>query len=157
MDARSRRRREEARERMMDEAESALVKKDILTPNEREFFGRLQAAAADIGLEVVPQVAMGALLDVSLDKKHPLYWPLRRRFDKKIIDFVVYVKRTMQVLTIVELDDRTHDPEKDRKRDAMMAKAGFRTVRWDSRAKPSIPVIRQKFSELLNRQEGRTT
>lgn len=138
-----------ARERAIEDASVALVPKDLLTPNEREFFGRLESASAGLGLEVVPQVAMGALLDVNLDKTNPLYWPLRRTFDKKIIDFVVYEKRSMRVLTIVELDDRTHDPEKDRKRDAMMAKAGFRTIRWDSRRKPSVPMIRQAFADLL--------
>jgi hypothetical protein len=139
----------DARERVMQDAESALVRKDLLTPNEQEFYGRLESAAAPLGLKVVPQVAMGALLDVSLDKNHPLYWPLRRRFDKKIVDFVVYVDGSMRVLAIVELDDRTHDPEKDRVRDAMMAKGGFHTVRWDSRAKPSVQVIHQKFASLM--------
>jgi very-short-patch-repair endonuclease len=74
---------------------------------------------------------------------------MRRRFDKKIVDFVVYVHGSMRVLAIVELDDRTHDPEKDRVRDAMMAKGGFQTVRWDSRAKPSVQVIQQKFASLM--------
>lgn len=140
-----------ARERQLEDASVALVPKDLLTPNEREFFARLGKASEGLGLEVVPQVAMAALLDVNLDKTNPLYWPLRRTFDKKIIDFVVYEKRSMRVLTIVELDDRTHDPEKDRKRDAMMAKAGFRTIRWDSRAKPTVQVIRQTFAGLLGK------
>ena len=150
-DARARKRWLERKERMMEEAERALVSKNLLTPNEQEFYGRLEKAADELGLQVVPQVAMGALLDVNLEKTHPLYWPLRRRFDKKIVDFVVYVKGSMRVLTIVELDDRTHDPEKDRQRDAMMSKAGFRTVRWDSRAKPTVQAIKDKFLELLSR------
>lgn len=135
-------------EQMMAAAETALVPKALLTPNEKEFFGRLKKAAEALNLEVVPQVSMGALLDVSLPQEHPLYWPLRKRFSQKIIDFVLYTKPGMDVLAVVELDDITHDKEKDKQRDAMMAKAGFKTIRWESRAKPSVAEITKVFNDL---------
>lgn len=139
-----------ARQSAQEEAALAsFVPKALLTPNEKEFFVRLKSAAASLDLEVVPQVAMGALLDINLPSDHPAYWPLRRRFSQKIIDFVVYEKPSLKVLAVVELDDITHDPEKDRLRDAMMAQAGFRTVRWESRAKPSVMQIADTFSRLL--------
>ena len=134
-----------ARERALA---TLVTSKSLLTPNEQEFFGRLKRALSDDGYQVVPQVAMGALLDVALPQNHPLYWEVRRSFSQKICDFVILKPRTAEVVAIVELDDRTHDAQKDAKRDALMAQAGFTTVRWDSRAKPSVEAIREKVKSL---------
>lgn len=132
------------------ETQGVFVSKALLTKNEQEFFGRLKKACSILGLEVVPQVSMGALVDVSLPKGHPLYWPLRHQFSQKIIDFVVYKGPDMEVLTVVELDDKTHDAARDRKRDALMAQAGFKTIRWESKAKPDVSQIVKAFAALKN-------
>jgi len=42
----------------------------------------------------------------------------------------------------VELDDKTHSGAKDQVRDGRLAQGGFRTVRFESRQKPSPAVIR---------------
>ena len=126
----------------------ALIPKALLTPNEKEFYERLQRAADSLELEVVPQVSMGALLEVNLPSAHPLYWTLRKRFSQKIIDFVLYSKPSLEILAVIELDDKTHNKEKDKIRDEMMAQAGFKTIRWESKAKPSIKQITEVFSSL---------
>ena len=43
---------------------------------------------------------------------------------------------------MIELDDRTHNAGKDAKRDEMLECAGYRTVRWKSKAKPDAEAIR---------------
>lgn len=125
-----------------------LRKKRILTDNEREFFGRLRRALGQT-YDVIPQVAMGALIDVDLPQTHPLYWQIRGQFSQKIVDFVVLDKRTGTVITLIELDDRTHDARKDAARDAMTAAAGLRTLRFESRAKPSEAQIRKAVAALV--------
>jgi hypothetical protein len=124
--------------------ETAIVSRSVMTPNETEFFGRLKLALPDF--EVIPQVAMSALLDVALPAQHPDYWPIRKAFSQKTVDYVVCRKGTMQVITVVELDDRTHDTKqaKDAARDSMLAGAGIKTIRWDSRAKPQVSEIRRE-------------
>lgn len=126
--------------------DTAIVSRQIMSENEKEFFGRLKGALPDF--EVVPQVAMSALLDVSLPEMHPQYWEMRKAFSQKTVDYVVLLKKTMKVVTVVELDDRTHDvkQDKDAARDAMLAKAGINTIRWDSRAKPGAAEIRAKVA-----------
>lgn len=119
----------------------------LLTGNEREFYGRLRRALG-ARFEVVPQVAMGALMEVSLPRHHPDFWAVRERFSRKIVDYVVCERRSMRVVAVVELDDRTHDAARDAARDALMAAAGIRTLRWDSRRKPTEPQIAQAFSTL---------
>jgi len=120
----------------------------FMTENELEFLGRLRRAMP--ALEFSPQVSMGALLDPDLPHGHRHTWTVRRTFSMKIIDFVAYDALSRTVVAVVELDDKTHDVkhEKDSRRDDLLASAGIRTLRWDSRAKPSDAEIVERFRAL---------
>jgi very-short-patch-repair endonuclease len=109
--------------------------KRILTDNETEFYYRLQRALPEH--HVFIQVSFGALLNAS---KAP-----RGYFSQKIADYVVCEPQTMKVLAIVELDDRTHNATKDAKRDEMLTSAGYRTIRLQSKRKPSETEIKRFF------------
>lgn len=116
-------------------------RKALLTANEAEFLARLEAAAPE--LRFCPQVAMGALLDPAAPRSdRSAYYRARGMFSQKIVDFVAQSRADGGVVAIVELDDRTHDSGKDAKRDAMLASAGYRVVRWSSKAKPDAAAIR---------------
>lgn len=115
--------------------------KTLLTPNELEFLGRLEEAAPE--LRFFPQVAMGALLDPAVpssDRK--AYYRLRGMFSQKIVDFVAQRRDDATILAIIELDDRTHSPDKDAKRDVMLQSAGYRIIRFHSKTKPAVEAIR---------------
>lgn len=115
--------------------------KPLLTPNELEFLGRLEQAMPD--LRFCPQVAMGALLDPAVSRKDgKAYFRLRGMFAQKIVDFVAQNRRDGSVVAIIELDDRSHNHDKDAKRDAMLGSAGYRIVRWNSKTKPDTAAIR---------------
>lgn len=118
----------------------------FMTPNEVEFYGRLQHALGD-KFFVMCQVSMGALIDIGLDPGHPKYWESRLKFSSKICDYVLCRKSDLKPLLVIELDDRTHTPEKDRSRDNFLALSGLRTVRFQSKEKPSPSAIR-RFIEL---------
>lgn len=120
--------------------------RSVMTPNEEEFFGRLKRALPDY--DVLAQVAMGALLTTEVPEGDPEFWEIRNQFSQKIVDYVVLKRGTSKVIAVIELDDRTHDPEKDAKRDALLAAAGIRTIRFESRAKPSEAEIRRRIEEL---------
>lgn len=117
------------------------VPKAILTANEQEFFNRLKSA---LPFQVFPQVAMGALMEPVWDRKSKEFWSARGSIAQKIVDFVV-VDDQFKVLALVELDDRTHSQTKDGKRDELTAQAGYRTLRYSSKAKPSLEQLRQDF------------
>lgn len=115
--------------------------KTLLTPNEMEFFVRLEAAAPE--LRFFPQVAMGALLDPAVPRSDGKnYYRLRGMFSQKIVDFVAQRRSDGAVVAIIELDDRTHKSGKDSKRDEMLESAGYRIVRWNSKTKPDAAAIR---------------
>ena len=118
--------------------------KILLTSNELDFLGRLETAAPELRFHA--QVSMGALLDPAVSRKDAkAFFRLRGMFSQKIVDFVAQNRKDGSVVAIIELDDRTHNDEKDSKRDAMLASAGYRIVRWHSKAKPEILVIRAEL------------
>jgi len=118
--------------------------KPLLTGNEHEFFGRLCRAHHD-GY-VFPQVAMSALLEpqafTGASRRTAFY-----RIAQKRVDYVICT-RDLQLLCVVELDDRTHDPRHDRQRAALLGRAGILTLRWDSRSKPTVQQIRDRLQRL---------
>lgn len=120
-------------------------KKAMLTANEFEFLARLEAAAPE--LRFCPQVSMGALLDPAVSRSDgKAYFRLRGMFSQKIVDFVVQKRSDGSIVAIVELDDRTHQSAKDAKRDSMLASAGYRVVRWNSKTKPDAAAIRAELA-----------
>jgi len=122
-------------------AGAGFKRKPLLTPNELEFLGRLEVAAPEFGF--FPQVAIGALLDPAVPRSDAkAYYRLRGMFSQKIVDFVAQRRSDGAIVAIIELDDRTHDSNKDVKRDEMLQDAGYRIVRWQSKTKPDTHVIR---------------
>jgi|GEM_PF-2843305 len=88
---------------------------------------------------VLAQVSFGALLDAPK-------MPQRNSFNRKIADFVI-LDETLEVLCIIELDDYTHrfagKAESDQKRDHMLQKAGYKTLRYYH-----VPKIEQVKTDL---------
>ena len=110
----------------------------IMTPNEGEFFQRLVRAIP--GGFVFSQVALSALIE-------PRAWgsgrrlAAFRRIAQKRVDYTIH-EATLDLICVIELDDRTHDAAADRHRDALLRSAGIRTIRWSSNRKPSVAEIR---------------
>lgn len=111
----------------------AYRKRAVMTLNEMEFHGRL--AHALFGLHVCPQVAMHALIEPNALNSQTRLRDFRRVY-QKIVDFAVFDAQWAVVL-VIELDDRTHVASRDAVRDSYMSAAGIRTLRYQSRAKPS--------------------
>jgi hypothetical protein len=128
-----------------DDAGAKFKAKPLLTANELEFLARLETAVPE--QRFFPQVAMGALLDPAVPRSDAkTYYRLRGMFSQKIVDFVAQARNDGAIVAIIELDDRTHDTTKDSKRDVMLASAGYRVVRWNSKSKPDAATIRAALS-----------
>ena len=114
----------------------------LMTENETEFLNRLEAAAPELRFHA--QTCMGALLEpvVSRGADRTAYYRIRGAFGQKIVDYVAQRRDDGRIVAIIELDDRSHDPAKDARRDAMLAMAGYRVIRWQSRQKPDRAAIR---------------
>lgn len=122
--------------------EQQFEKKQLLTQPEKLLFGILLELFEDKFI-VCPQVAMGAILDVTdqaiRHKRLTTFAKnsghaenmLRTEFNKKIIDFVLISKVTFQIICIIELDDSTHINKKDEdaQRDDKLLQAGYKVIR----------------------------
>lgn len=112
-------------------------RRKLMTDNELEFFGRLVAALPDH--YIFPQVAMSALLESASGDKKQAHGD-RLRIAQQRADYVVCTK-SGDVVAVVELDDKTHSRAKDQLRDARLEQARIRTVRFQSRTKPTPAAI----------------
>lgn len=121
----------------------------ILTPNEVEFYNRLVSALP--GYVVLSQVAMSALIEPRTEDQGE-YMRRRQKICQKYVDFVVCTPGLLEIVCIVELDDITHDEDKDALRDAMLNGAGIEVVRWHSRKKPD----REEIARRIRRIDPRT-
>lgn len=97
------------------------------------------------GCRVHAQVAMGALLAPPDHKERTVAHWERNAYAQKIADFVVQDRTAGEVLTLVEVDDQSHNSKRDRERDAMTSAAGYRTVRIPGSVKPTVQEIAPIF------------
>lgn len=108
-----------------------------MTDNELEFFGRLVAALPEH--YIFPQVALSALIEAASSDKKTAHSD-RLKIAQQRADYVVCTKNG-DVVAVVELDDRSHSAAKDQLRDSRLEQAGIRTIRFQSRAKPTPAAI----------------
>ncbi len=117
----------------------------ILSANETEFFYRLCRSLPKY--HVFAQVSFSALITVDGRLSERQRFDVRRRFGWKYADFVVCQRGSLYVLAVIELDDRTHQASADRQRDATLAAAGYRIIRFQSKHKPTEEQIAGLFKE----------
>lgn len=117
--------------------------KKIMTANELEFFDRLVSALPEY--YVFPQVSFGAILQADMNDPKQQHGA-RLTFAQKMADYVIFDKK-QSIVAIIELDDRTHNKQKDDKRDAMLKMAGYKILRYESKNKPSVETIRNHFTK----------
>jgi hypothetical protein len=120
-----------------------LRRKQLMTPNEAEFFRRLERALPTY--RVFPQVSFAAFLTDDGTMSQRRRWSVRARFDRKIADFVVCDGKTLEIVALIELDDATHIARADRARDALTKTAGYQTFRFQSKQKPTVAEIAALF------------
>jgi len=124
---------------------SRIQRKELMTDNEKAFFRQLQRALP--AHLIFPQVSFAAIMtdDGKLPRKRR--WAVRARFDRKMADFVVCDRQSLSVIALIELDDRTHTAHADRQRDAITGAAGYRTIRFQSKNKPTETEIARLFQQ----------
>lgn len=110
----------------------------VLSSPERQLYSRLVSALP--GHIVLAQVAFSRLVEArnGTPKQN------RVRMNavlQKVADFVVCTE-DFEVVAVIELDDSTHDPEKDARRDAILEAAGIETVRFHVSRLPNEDEIR---------------
>jgi hypothetical protein len=125
---------------------AGLRPKPLLTDNEKSFFRQLEDALP--GHRVFPQVAFAAFLTEDPALPRQSRQAQRNKFNRKFVDFVVCDRNTLQIVALVELDDRTHVASTDRQRDELTQAAGYKTIRFQSKQKPTGAEIASRIQQL---------
>lgn len=110
-----------------------------MTANAREFYWRLLTAFP--GCQILPQVPILALLRPDLKEGSRAFRRAFRMISNARVDWVVV--ENLEVLAIIELDDRTHDARTDAKRDQILVSCGYWVVRFDTKHRPMPEQIRR--------------
>ncbi|MCK5934063.1 MAG: hypothetical protein KAG89_18030 [Fulvimarina manganoxydans] len=55
---------------------------------------------------------------------------------------------TGRVEAVIELDDKSHDADRDRQRDAMLEAGDCRIVRFPSKPRPNLAIVRERTAFL---------
>lgn len=111
----------------------------IMTANEREFYQRLLKACPDC--EIWPQVPILALLRPEAKEGTRAFWMAFRQISNMRVDWVV--AQDLEVLAVIELDDRSHDAQKDARRDQILKSCGYRVIRFQSNRRPEPKEIHE--------------
>ena len=98
----------------------------VLTENEQRLFRMLIEEFP--GFYFFPQVGMAAIMAPDYPDNDSRRLSAFRSISQKRLDFLVCDK-SLETICLLELDDASHDPNKDRDRDEKTAAAGHKTVR----------------------------
>jgi hypothetical protein len=104
----------------------------VMTANEREFYQRILQACPDC--EIWPQVPLLALVRPDAREGSRAFWTAFRQISNARVDWVI--AQDMEVLAILELDDRSHDAKRDARRNDILKSCGYRVLRFQSKNRP---------------------
>jgi hypothetical protein len=105
----------------------------VLTKPEQVLFHRLREALASC--IVLAQVSMHRVIKPKGGGKAAF-----NTISQKAIDFVI-CRPNFSVICVVELDDLSHNKDRDLSRDTYMTGAGIETLRWEVSNMPAPPDI----------------
>lgn len=129
--------------------------KPLLSEAEWVFFGALQRAIPS-SVYIAPKVRIADILEASGPPSSTRRGALSR-IAQKHVDFAICDLGSFEVLSVVELDDASHDTARGRKRDALVnsafASARLPILRIPCRKSYSVPVLTDLIDEALGLEE----
>ena len=119
-------------------------RKSLLTSPEKQLYYRLKEALPDYF--IFSQVQLSQLVTVRKGHDFKQWF---NRINRMSADFVV-TDQAMDVLAVIELDDRSHLKADriaaDQKKDKALTSAGIRVIRWKVSAMPTVVKIKEAFN-----------
>lgn len=119
-------------------------KKKLMTTPEHVLYFRLIESLPE--LCIFSQVQLSQLVTV---KKGHDFKQWFNRISRMSADFVV-TDKAMEIIAVIELDDRTHNKpdriEADKKKDKALTSAGIKVIRWKVSPMPTVAQIKEAFN-----------
>lgn len=133
------------------ETPAKLYKKIPLSEPEQMTFYKLVSALPN--LHVFPQVSFSQFLFADGGNRNENF----SRFSQarqKVADFLI-CNQSFHIIAAIEVDDRSHDTEKDQHRDALLHEADIDVIRWKHNSCPSKIEIQKIIAEIEKRLENK--
>ncbi|HYN53560.1 MAG TPA: DUF2726 domain-containing protein [Methylotenera sp.] len=118
-----------------------LVSKIPLSEIEQVAYWRIKEAAGEDKI-VMCQVAFSSFLKAERNSKEGFAKFATAR--QKVADFVI-CNKDFSIFAIIEIDDSTHNTDKDSRRDAITGEAGIKTYRYQARKLPSVDEMKKEI------------
>ena len=138
---------------MHDYTANYVIRKNLFSPAERSFFGILKQSLSE-HYEIFGKVRIA---DVLLLKKDldGISWRISlSKITSKHFDYVLCDKRTLQILAVIELDDKSHHQLKTIERDIFVQNicknSRLPLIRFDVSSDYHIQSVRDKVINNLN-------
>lgn len=96
-------------------------KKALLSHAERSFYGVLSQAVGD-RFVILSKVVLYEFIGIHSQENRGIWQTFMNKINQKNVDFIICDSATMDVLLVIELDDKSHDNTKRRDRDAFVDK-----------------------------------
>lgn len=100
-----------------DNNELPYKKKLLLTKNEWVFYKKLKPICDKYKLHIISKVRLADLVEVNKNKSDKDYIKYFNMISRKHIDFVICKPDNLQVLALIELDDKSHNKQERIDRD----------------------------------------
>lgn len=119
-------------EKVEDIKEYPYRKKLLLTKNEWYFYKKLKPICDKYNLHILSKIRFADLVEVesNIDKNDKIRY--FNKISRKHIDFVLCKPENLQVIALIELDDKSHEQEKRIERDNFIdnvcKKAGYKII-----------------------------
>lgn len=125
-------------------------KQTLMSDPEQELFRRLVKALPDHF--VFAQVAFSQFLFTDGGDRKEKFGTMAT-MKQKVADFIICSHR-FNMVAVIELDDASHDPAKDAKRDEVLREAGLKPLRWHVSKMPDAAKIRLDVLGLKSEPDG---
>lgn len=119
-----------------------IQKKPLSAPEQVLYYRLIEALP---GFVILPQVGLSRFLSVKKGENQMQWF---NRISRMSVDYLV-CNKAMQIVAAIELDDASHQRadrvKADSKKNAVLAAAGIKLVRWQVKAVPSADEITAMF------------
>jgi hypothetical protein len=126
------------------------LKGPLFSPAERSFLGVLIQAVPDENL-VLGKVRVADVITPEKGLSRPKWQSAFNRISAKHFDYVVCDRATLRVLSVVELNDKSHKGKKRADRDAFLREAcstaGLRLLEFDAKPSYSVVEVRRQLAD----------
>ncbi len=115
-------------------SDSKYIARTILTENEQDFYNKIKEYVYSQGLHIITKIRLADLIEPKVNQyQNRSEWKIDfNKINAKHIDFAI-VNNNMQILFLIELDDRTHNYADRKERDEFvnisLVNAGYTLLR----------------------------